>query len=234
MNTTMKTTMLKGLLATVCALAGLQSASAHYLWIERQGQEATVYFGEFEESARERSPGRLDEMPSPQAQVLSASGAKHVALQKRSHGFAFSSAGGGQQALIVEEGAVGVKDWTAAGIGIVKPFFYARHQSLNGADAAPSPLLTLDIVPTRDEGVFQVFFRGKPLPKADVKIVAPNTWAQEGKTAADGLVRLPMPWKGQYILQVVHLEKGSDTYEGKAYQAKRHRATLTVVSPRGQ
>ncbi len=229
----MNTALLKGILAAVWGLAGLQ-ANAHYLWIERNGQDATVYFGEFEESARERSPGRLDEMPGPRAQVLTASAAKPVALQKRAEGFAFATAGNGQQALIVEEGAVGVKDWTAAGIGIVKPFFYARHQALNGADAATAPALTLDILPTKEDGVFQVFFRGKPLPKADVKVVAPNTWAQEGKTGADGLVRLPMPWKGQYILQVVHLEKGNGTYEGQTYQAQRHRATLTVVSTRGQ
>jgi len=227
-------TLLKGLTALACGLTGL-AANAHYLWIERSGQEATVYFGEFEESARERSPGRLDEMPGPRAQVLSADAAKPVALQKRPEGFLFSSTGnGGQQALIAEEGAVGVKDWTAAGIGIVKPFFYARHQALDGTDAAAKPALTLDILPAKGEGMFQVFFRGKPLPKADVKIVAPNTWAQEGKTGEDGLVRLPLPWKGQYVLQVVHLEKGNGTFEGKTYQAQRHRATLTVVNPRGQ
>lgn len=226
-------TLLKGIMTLACGLTSL-AANAHYLWIERNGQEATVYFGEFEESARERSPGRLDEMPGPHAQVLSTGTAKSVPLHKRPEGFAFASTGSGQQALIVEEGAVGVKDWTAAGIGIVKPFFYARHQSLEAAIPAPQPVLPLDILPTQDDGVFQVFFRGKPLPKADVKIVAPNTWAQEGKTGEDGRVRLPMPWKGQYILQVVHLEPGSGTFERKAYQAQRHRTTLTVVSPRGQ
>lgn len=227
----MKNTLLTALLVGAFGLATLPSANAHYLWIERSGTNATVYFGEYEEAARERSPGRLDEMPDPHAQALVGKTAKSLTLQKRADGFVFPSLDATPQPLVVEEAAVGVKDWTASGIGVVKPYFYARNQPRQVI--ADEPALTLDILPLQEPGRFRVYFRGQPLPKAAVKIIAPNTWAQEGHTDSDGRVQLPLPWKGQYILQVIHLEPGSGEYEGKAYQAKRHRATLTYVASRG-
>ncbi|RZI86520.1 MAG: DUF4198 domain-containing protein [Rubrivivax sp.] len=230
---TMNKFLLKGLMVTALGLSGLPAANAHYLWIERSGADAMVFFGEYEESARERSPGRLDEIPGPRGLILSGKETKPVELQKRPAGFAFASAGSPQQPLLVEESAIGVKDWTKSGIGIVKPYFYARHQALEGSAAQATSALTLDILPQDQAGSFRVYFRGKPLPKVDVKIVAPNTWAQEGRTDDNGMVRLPLPWKGQYIVQVVYLESGAGEYEGKAYQAKRHRATLTFATSGG-
>lgn len=233
----MKFYPLHAIVALVCGVAGLAPANAHYLWIERSGADAAVYFGEYEEAVRERSPGRLDEIPGPRAQAVSGQSTEPLALQKRATGFVVAPTSvASAQALLVEEAAVGVKDWRKSGIGIVKPFFYARHQPMGNSDtgSAAGPSLTLDILPTMDEGRFGVYFRGKPLPKADVKIVAPNTWAQEGRTDDEGMVRLPLPWKGQYILQVIHLERAAGEYMGQPYEARRHRATLTYVATQGE
>lgn len=225
----------KAAVAAAMGLVCMQAAQAHYLWIERTGSAATVFFGEYEELARERSPGRLDEIPGPRAQAFQGNEFKPVAVQKRADGFGLSLTGSAQTALVAEEAAIGVKDWRRAGIGIVKPYFYARHQGAAAPLLNAAPALTLDIVPQADAGSFGVYFKGKPLPKVDVKIVAPNTWAQEGRTGPDGRVQLPMPWRGQYVLQVVYLEPDSaGEFEGKPYQAKRHRATLTFVQASGE
>ena len=234
-NPTMKQRYFKTCLASALACLSMSTARAHYLWIEHEGSTATVFFGEYEESARERSPGRLDEIPGPQAQWLAASdaAAKPVKLSKHAEGFALASPVPAQATILVEELALGVKDWSMSGIGIVKPFFYARHQGTFPTSAA-QPGLTLDIVPLPEAGHFKVYFRGKPLPKADVKIVAQNTWAQEGRTDKDGAVRLPLPWKGQYILQVIHLEQSAGEFEGKPFQTRRHRATLTLTAAQGE
>lgn len=228
----MKSTLLYTLVVMACSFASLRTANAHYLWIERSGTNAQLLFGEYEESARERSPGRLDEIPAPRAQQVTNKPATMPALlQKQATGFAFPALDADTQALLAKEPAVPVKDWRKAGIGIVKPLFYARHQSR--FDPQAEPTLTLDILPAKDEGCFHVYFRGKPLPKAEVKIVASNTWAQESRTNDNGMVQLPLPWKGQYILQVIHLEPVAGSYEGQAYQARRHRATLTYVTASG-
>lgn len=227
----MKKSLINALLVALCWMTVMPSAQAHYLWIERNGTQATLYFGEFEESAREQSPGRLDEISAPHGQVLSQNGSQDVSLYKQQHGFAFPALQATHLTLLASESTVGVKDWTRSGIGVVKPYFYARHQRANTFDTVPT--LTLDILPLDAKGHFQVFFRGKPLPKATVKIIAPNSWAQEGQTNTEGVTQLPLPWKGQYVLQVIHLDPSSGEYEGKTYQAERHRATLTYMMTRG-
>lgn len=227
----MKKPLTTRLLTAVGCMTLLSTAQAHYLWIERIGTQATLAFGEFEESAREQSPGRLDEIPAPHAQVLTDQGIQDVPLQKQRHGFAFPALQQKATAIWVTESTVGVKDWTRSGMGLVKPYFYARHQNTATSDAEPT--LVLDILPIHAKGQFRVYFRGEPLPKATVKIIAPNSWAQESQTNQDGLAQLPLPWRGQYILQVIHSEPLSGEYEGKPYQTQRHRATLTYMESRG-
>jgi hypothetical protein len=43
------------------------------------------------------------------------------------------------------------------------------------------------------------------------------------------MVRLALPWRGQYILHAVHLEQGTGTFDGKSYDAIRHRTTATLI-----
>jgi hypothetical protein len=205
------------------------SAQAHYLWIESEAGNAVLRFGEFAENARERSPGRLDEIPDPQATLLSAKGNKAVALKRAADGFLFPAESADAD-LIVEEKRIGVRDWSGAGIGIVKPMFYARSSK---ALTAAKPLLALDIVPTGKPEQFQVWFQNQPLPKGNVTIYAPNGWVQEFKTDKEGNVTLAQPWRGQYVVEVIFLEKTAGEFEGKAYEAVRHRATLTFKQNNG-
>ena len=215
------------------------SANAHYLWIENANGNTMLRFGEFAENARERSPGRLDEIPGPQANIVAAKIAPAalatpvalitpVALQRRADGFAFA-AGIKDTDLIAEEKNVGVRDWSSAGIGIVKPMFYARAAS---SANAVKPVLTLDIVPV-GTSQYQLWFQNKPLAATAVTIYAPNGWWQEHKTDADGRVTLQQPWRGQYVIEAIMLEKAAGEFEGKKFDAVRHRATLTVQQSAG-
>ena len=212
--------------ALALGLTAAQHAQAHYLWIEQTAQGAVLRFGEIEENARETSPGRLDEIRTPVAHT--ADGAQ-VALARGRNGYQLASAAR-SKAILVEERGYEVKDWTSSGIGIVKPMFYARWA---GSLAPAAAALPLDIVPDGAAGTFRVFFRSAPLAKAAVKIVAPNTWAQDGRTDAEGRITLPLPWRGQYVLQVIYREAASGDFEGLTFQAVRHRATLSFVKPGG-
>ena len=88
-----------------------------------------------------RSPGRLDEIVDPQASVLSASGNKVVSLKREADGFIFALTGN-QPELIAAEKRMGVRDWTGAGIGIVKPMFYARASAATAAATTPAVHVT--------------------------------------------------------------------------------------------
>lgn len=223
--------LLTGLALTLIAAVLPSAAQAHYLWLEQDKAGGHLYFGEYEEMLRERSPGRLDEMPAPELRAVTGSGqTSTVQATREAGGFAFARPTRGTT-VVATEGAYAVKDWTRAGIGIVKPMFYARL--VDGVPASDAEAMTLDILPTANAGEFRVLFRGTPLAATDVRIIAPNAWTREATTGKDGKVQFAFPWRGQYILHVVHLEKTPGTFNGTAYEALRHRTTATVNVPSG-
>ncbi|GJG98393.1 DUF4198 domain-containing protein [Cupriavidus pauculus] len=218
-------------LALVLAVLAPAAAQAHYLWLEQDKAGGHLYFGEYEEMLRERSPGRLDEMPAPVIRSVNSAGqASDIQAKREAGGFAFAAPARGT-AVVATEAAYEVKDWTRAGIGIVKPMFYARFI---GATVQPdAQAMTLDILPTGKRGEYRVVFQGAPLASTDVRIIAPNAWTREATTGKDGLVHFEFPWHGQYILHVVHLEKTPGQFNGVAYTALRHRMTATVNVAQG-
>lgn len=211
---------MKALIAALLLAGG--SAQAHYIWIEAPKSGPVVYFGEYDEKLHERSPGRLDDIRAPRAWNIDKGERRELRVERGGDGFKL--VGGRGRAIIVEESAHAVRDWTQFGVGIVKPVFYARY----AANAtAVEPAMTLDVVPVK--AGFQalaVHFRGQPLAKAKVEIYAPNGWKQEHRTDENGLVALRLPWHGQYVVEVTHLEKAAGEYEGVKYEGVRHRATL--------
>lgn len=236
----MQRTLISVLAAAICAALPL-GAQAHYLWLEKSGAETRLYFGEINE-VREKSPGRLDEIPAPK--VWSGEGAArrdYSAARTKTH-FALTAPAApapaavktaAAGAMLASETGIGVKDWTKSGIGIVKPMFYARNVAWP-AQAAVAPVHALDIVPVAGrKNQFQVFFNGAPLPKAKVAIVAPNDWTQDGRTDAQGQISLPTPWRGTYLLEVIYKEDKAGEFEGKKYEALRHRTTLTFTQATG-
>ena len=74
---------------------------------------------------------------------------------------------------------------------------------------------------------------GKPLPKTKAVIYAPNDWEKEYKTDDAGQIKMALPWKGQYAIEVIYKEPSAGEFEGKKFDAFRHRAILTVVQPGG-
>lgn len=213
----------------VAGLALVAPVKAHYLWLQQDKDGGHLYFGEYEEGLRERSPGRLDEMPGPELRVFSRDGTQvNVPAKRTANGFSF----GGPAAtstVVATEAGYGVKDWSRQHIGVVKPMFYARFIGPEARNIASADSLPLDIVPTGKPGEFSVLFDRTPLPDTEVRIVAPNAWVREVKSDKEGKLVVSLPWKGQYILHAIHLEKRSGTFNGAQYEAIRHRTTTSVT-----
>lgn len=223
-------------LAALCTLPTM--AQAHYIWIERSANNARLYFGEVAE-VREQSPGRMDDIRSPQAWALgeagpSSGGADHALNVERTQHY-FTLGGTLTPQLIAHETHYPVKDWTANGLGVVKPMYYARHSTWPLKQAiAPASELPLDIQPVLGStNAFLVLFNGKPLANTKLVVYAPNDWQQGHKTDDAGRVGLALPWRGQYVLEAIYKEPQAGEFEGKAFDTIRHRATLTVVQARG-
>jgi uncharacterized GH25 family protein len=224
------------LLLATAATALPMLANAHYIWIERDAkagnQAARLYFGEVAE-VREQSPGRMDDIKGPRAWAVTSNGASELTVKRTQKYFAITGALSSQ--LVASESGYEVKDWSSSGIGIVKPMYYARHSAWPLKQAiAPSKDLRLDIQPVAgSKDSFVVLFDGKPLPKIKTVIYAPNDWEKEYKTDAEGRISMPLPWKGQYVVEVIYKELTPGEFEGKKFDAFRHRAVLTVVQHSG-
>jgi uncharacterized GH25 family protein len=231
----MKTAIaLKSLLLAAAALAG--AAQAHGLWIEQTGDTKTLFFGEPDNALKEKFPGRLESIKAPQATLIGADGGKTAAKVARgANGFDLG-ASPATQTLLATEATMEVMDWSKSGLGIVKPMFYARF--------APAPLvlarpeMTLDIVPIAPIGghanAFLVAYKGQPVAKAKVTVIAPNTWTQEHRSDDQGRFVINTPWRGQYVLEITHTDETPGEFDAKRYPSSRHRATLTFVQPTGE
>ncbi|MDR0702032.1 MAG: DUF4198 domain-containing protein [Azoarcus sp.] len=96
-----------------------------------------------------------------------------------------------------------------------------------------TPSLALDIVPAGKAGAFKVTFKDKPLSKADVQIIIQSGWRKRGRTDAEGGVEFDLPWKGQYVLEVSHVERTPGERKGEKYDSINYATTLTLVRPTG-
>lgn len=211
-----RTAAVSMMVALLCAASPVR---AHYLWVDPAAGPA-VRFGEFEEGVVEKSPGRLDEMAETKVSVADRIATTSLAADR----IAITGAAAAQ-GVTAENLSVPVKDWRSSGLGMVKPFYYARW----GAVGRP---MMLDILPNSPTTA-TVVFKGQPLSKAKVLVHAPNGWTREEAADERGEVRFSTPWSGLYVLEVVHSEEGSGIYDGAAFEHQRHRSTLAVMQSGG-
>jgi hypothetical protein len=221
------------LTACLASLVGAGSAQAHGLWIEQTGATKTLFFGEPENALKEVFPGRLEAIKSPQAMTINAAGEPSKStLARTAIGFV-SVESAASQTLLASETSIEVKDYTANGLGIVKPMYYARFAPMPFVTARPES--ALDLVPAAaDANAVMVSYNGQPLAKAKVTVIAPNTWTQEHTSDAQGRISINTPWRGQYVLEVTHTDNAPGEFEGKRYAALRSRAMLTFVQAQGE
>jgi uncharacterized GH25 family protein len=224
------------LLAIAPLLATSGVAQAHQVWLDRDGATTKLYFGEFGDNLHEVSPGFLDKLTLVSATVLSTQGEKAVESKKDRDGITIAGRAEKGGALIAvdvaypllenKEGGKTVRTaWTPA----------ARYVPELGPQ---QPKLVLDVVPTNSSGEFQVVYRGAPLAKAEVSLVASSGWSLSGTTNEQGKISFRLPWKGTYALLVRHKDatpgkrknaQGAD----EAYDAASFATTLTFATGKG-
>ena len=209
-------------LAIVAALLSLSfagSASAHFLWLEPEADGARLYYGEFEENLREASPGLLDRLtPLPEAKVIASAGAQPLKVEKSPTAFVITGKRGPSDSVIAEQVRVNERK---QGEKVTRTL--ARLAARYVPDFGErTPTLTLDIVPAGKPGVFKVFYKDKPLAKAKLELINESGWKRELRTDEQGTLTVALPWKGNYVIEVEHLDptagtQGADTYDGMRF-----------------
>lgn len=212
------------------------TALAHQVWLEQDSSGAKLYFGEFGDNLHERSPGYLDKLGSPVATLISRRGDKPVEVKKLRDSIALAGRANKGESVVALDPAYPLLEskegdktlrtaWTPA----------ARFVS----ELAPQvPKLALDVVPTNADGEFQVVFRGAPLARVDVSLVAASGWSLRATTDDNGKVRFDLAWKSAYALLVRHKELAPGkrkTREGaeEPFDRASFATTLTFVTNSG-
>ncbi|RJF95499.1 DUF4198 domain-containing protein [Noviherbaspirillum saxi] len=227
------TILLKTFIHTACCAALIASgtAQAHYLWIESGDSGARLYYGEPDALLKEKSPGKLDNIKSPKAFVQDTPSGKPgaVTISRAAEYFAIANNKGTPAILAVEE-SLEVRDLTKHGLGFAKSNYYARYGQA-ATDSSASPLV-LDIHGSGPNKL-AVVYRGQPLKDAKLEVIAPNTWMQEHKTDAQGAVHINTPWRGQYVVHVLHIDQAPGEFSGKKYDSLRNHLTYTFTKADG-
>jgi uncharacterized GH25 family protein len=226
-----------GFVALALVLLAPGGVAAHQIWIEQGPGGAKLYFGEFAQNVRESSPGYLDKFPGPTGTHLSKKGEETLSLSKTATGFAIPARVRKGETVIAQEANYPVLE-RKEGDKPTRTFWTPAARYI--ADfSAQEPKLTLDIVPTGKTGEFQVVYRDKPLPKAEIGIVAASGWGQEAMTDEQGRASFALPWKGSYLVKVRHVEKvpgkrpGGPGKPEETYDAASFATTLSFVTLSG-
>lgn len=223
------TSRTKTAVAAFGLLFAARIAQAHYLWIEPGETGTMIFYGEADALLKEKSPGRLDRIKAPKAFAVPAgeSQASVAALSRMAGHIAIASPAGATDILAAEE-SLEVRDLSANGLGRAKTNYYARHgQPTSGA--AP---LALD-VRVRGPNALTVLYLGQPLAHAKLQVIAPNTWVQEHKTDVQGHVSINTPWRGLYVLHILHVDKTPGEFAGQPYDNLRQHFTYSFIQGKG-
>ena len=202
------------------------TTSAHSLWIEELPDSAGlgIRFAEWGDDF-ETSPGHLDSFVQVSGWTIDGQGspASLNAIKKTDHfllGQVDLTRPAFAQAHFIVRKLHDDKPARA-------PVFYCRWQP--GSDwKAGQPALTLDIVPTDKPGEARVFFRGKPLPRAEVLFFSPKVSGEKISGDAEGRVRAPdMSKPGHYLLSIARFsEELPGFFNGVPYAVTSHSSSL--------
>lgn len=205
------------------------TARAHYLWLEADEAGARVCYGEAEADLREKSPGKLDSMNVPRVLALQGNGSTSLPVNRTAGHFAVAG-GSPTMTLLATEESAGIRDLSKYGFGMAKSNYYARHGLPRSQEAEAG--LVLDVA-GRNPNQLTVLYRGRPVKDAKVEVIAPNTWIQEHKVDAQGNVTINTPWRGRYVVHVLHVDSTPGVFEGKRYDTLRNHFTYSFYQVAG-
>ncbi len=224
-----------GKAATLCSLLASGAAHAHQLWLEQDDQGAKLYFGEFGENLREASPGLLDKFVAPVAHRLGTQPAEPLAVSKTADGFQIKGRAAAGEALVAEEPAYPVSE-RKGGEHTIRGI-YVPAARLSTSFAQQTPRLTLDLVPTgtstQASVELQAFYKGQPLPKAKVMVVTASNWSQELHTDETGKLTVALPWRGTYVLELMHNDRSAGERGAEKYDHASYVTSLTLMQKTG-
>ena len=76
--------------------------------------------------------------------------------------------------------------------------------------------------------LLRLSFKGKPLARTEIVIIAPSGWEKHLRTDEKGEVSFSLPESGLYVVEAKYELRNPGEFEGKAYVVESHRVTLSL------
>jgi hypothetical protein len=217
--------MVQWIISAVLLLALNETAHAHFLWLERDGDgPARAYFGEWIDDIREKTGGLLDRFKAPRAYLGTST--EPLPVKRNDNNLEINAKGRGDVRFV--DSSVPAREDKEKG-GATKTIYYAK-----AGRAETAAKLDLELVPTVANGnTFLLIFSGAPLPKAELTIIGPSKWEKPLVTDEQGRVTLPTPWAGRYVLEVTHFDEKAGGSGEEKFNRTRHISSLSFMQPNG-
>ena len=217
--------MVQLIVGAVLLLALSETAHAHFLWLERDGDgPARAYFGEWIDDIREKTGGLLDRFKAPRAFLGTST--EPLPVKRNDNNLEINAKGRGDVRFV--DSSVPPREDKEKG-GATKTIYYAKAGRTETAAK-----LDLELVPTTANGnTFVLMFSGAPLPKAELTIIGPSKWEKPLVTDEQGRVTLPTPWAGRYVLEVTHFDEKTGGSGEEKFNRTRHISSLSFVQQSG-
>lgn len=222
-------------------------ASAHYLWVTVQpdaGEHgtATIYFeggpspgdGHYLDPFVKRGKTWIRTVDNPKPRALEV---EEVVAEKKKQRWLTAALPADRPRSIDSYGQWGVYRYGKTDVLL---HYYAKNIEASDLDSlhalARAEQQLLDIVPHHSDGRLEltVLWQGKPAAGRPVSVRGPKGFRGNPQTDDSGKVTIETEQPGRYIFRTSVDEPQEDgTFEGKAYQLKRHHATLLLTLPVG-
>jgi len=210
------------ILCVVSLLLLTITVNAHSVYVEADDNGNLIArFGQFGDDP-ETSPGYLDNLDCLTAWTFSSQDSPKSLMPTKEHDHFNLN-------LLSENGVevqTGFPIMTRGTSPPRKPFFYARW--LPNLSLTLKPSLTLDIVPSGEEGKMQVFFRNKPLPNIELTLYTPEGNEQTLESDDSGFARFKCDEKGLFMLKIGRYREERTGFDrGLLYQLVSHNCSVT-------
>ena len=209
----------KSLLAIALSLLTL-AASAHQLWLERDGGGAVrVYVGD-----ADGAPDTGDEVAglAGTTRVFTTDRPQPATLKVHPDHLEAAISGVGDVRLFNDQVWKPWKNKEGQLQGVVFSARAGRTETRAGND--------FELVPAAANGdSIVVTFKGQPLAGKQVTVVSPEKWTKTLKADAQGRVKLPAKEKGRYVLISSHDVIGEHEVAGQKVDKTTYNTTLSYV-----
>jgi hypothetical protein len=225
------------LFAVVCTPSCASTALAHFVWIDVQHGmsnpvQARVFFSENPEPGSARLIDRLKTIEAwacaagAQPRTLKLAAWRDAALDRA----ALTADLPEGDCCLTAKCRYGVIE--REGLAVLL-HYYARHLPGGISQSTDAIELPLDIVPASGPvGRFRVLWKGRPVPDAEVVVLASDGDGVEQKTDSEGLLKLAFDKAGSFALRARYVEPDqAGVLDGKSYSQAWHYATLTFEVP---